>query len=76
MNVKVKKVSLEQSIIEVATRSGVKELVINKTPHGHSYNDFAEWDITDQQYYDLEELVDNVMEQMKGNSSLNVEWGN
>lgn len=74
MNVKVKKISFEESVLEVETRSGVKNLVITKTELGHSYNDFAEWDITDEQYYDLEELVDNVISQMSGKNSLNVTW--
>lgn len=74
MNVKVKKVSFEESILEVETRSGVKELIISKTEYGHSYEDFAEWNITDNQYYELEELVDNVITKMSGHSELNVFW--
>lgn len=74
MNVNVKEVSFEKSILEVETKSGVKELVISKTAHGHSYEDFAEWDITDNQYYELEELVDSVITKMSGHSELNVFW--
>lgn len=74
MNVKVKKLSFEQSVIEVETRSGIKELIINKTGVGHAYEDFAEWDITDNQYYDLEDLVDDVIKRMDSGTSLNVIW--
>lgn len=74
MNVRVKKISFEESILEVETKSGIKELVINKTDLGHSYEDFAEWDITDEQYYALEDLVDDVINRMSGNSELNVFW--
>jgi hypothetical protein len=69
MKVIVKKVNSNQSVIEVQTRSGVKELVISKTPNGHSYDDFGEWGISDSQYYDLEKLVDDVMDRMMGVSS-------
>lgn len=74
MNVKVKKVSFDESILEVYTKSGIKTLVINKTQYGHSYEDFSEWDITDEQYYALEDLVDNVVERMRGQNKLNVSW--
>lgn len=74
MEVRVKKVSAEESILEVETESGVKDLVITKTDFGHSYEDFAEWDITDEQYYALEELVDNVIDRMRGLGNLNVVW--
>lgn len=74
MNVKVKKISFEESILEVETKSGIKQLVISKTELGHSYEDFAEWDITDEQYYALEDLVDDVINRMSGHSELNVFW--
>ena len=74
MNVKVKKISIEESILEVETISGIKELVISKTKHGHSYDDFSEWDITDKQYYELEDLVGDVIARMSGHSELNVFW--
>jgi hypothetical protein len=74
MEVRVKKVSAEESTLEVETESGVKDLVITKTDFGHSYEDFAEWDITDEQYYALEELVDNVIDRMRGLGNLNVVW--
>ncbi|MGR6115868.1 hypothetical protein ACTHHL_04655 [Aeribacillus composti] len=72
MNVTIKKISFEESILEVETKSGIKELVINKTGSGYSYKDFAEWDITDEQYYALEDLVDDVINLMSGHSELNV----
>ena len=74
MNVKVKKISIEESILEVETISGIKELVISKTKYGHSYDDFGKWDITDKQYYELEELVDYVIARMSDDSELNVFW--
>lgn len=74
MEVRVKKVSAEESTLEVETESGVKDLVITKTDFGHSYEDFAEWDITDEQYYALEELVDYVIDRMRGLGNLNVVW--
>lgn len=74
MNVKVKKMSFEESILEVETRSGVKELVIKKEELGHSYSDFADWDITDNQYYELENFLDDLIEKMSGRSELSVSW--
>lgn len=75
LDVKIKKVSFEESIIEVETKSGTKTLTIEKTAVGHAYEDFTDWDISDRQYYDLEELVDSVIDRMRGNSSsLNVSW--
>ena len=74
MKVVVKNVNSNQSVIEVQTKSEVKELVISKTPHGYSYDDFGEWEITDKQYYDLEELVDSVMDKMSGGSSLDISY--
>lgn len=74
MNVNVKKIEKDESIIEVETRSEVKELVIERTEYGHRYKDFGEWDISDNQYDDLEELVDSITDQMSGKSSLNVSY--
>lgn len=74
MNVQVIELSHEQAILNVETKTEIKALVINKTEHGHSYDDFAGWEITDEQYYDLEKLVDRVIEKMENGSSLNVEW--
>lgn len=74
MKVIVKEVTFDKSVIEVETKSGTKQLVISRTPYGHSYEDFAEWDISDKQYYDLEELVDSVTDRMSGSSSLDIEW--
>lgn len=76
MNVDVRKISDEQTIIKVQTNNGIKDLTINKTEFGWSYTDFAEWDISDEQYYDLEELVDNIGNEINGKrSSLNVTYG-
>ncbi|MFB7140797.1 hypothetical protein ACFCYN_14180 [Gottfriedia sp. NPDC056225] len=76
MNVTIRKVSEEQTIIEVQTRNGIKELPITKTEFGYSYPDFAEWDISDKNYYDLEELVDNLGDKLMGkSSSLNISYG-
>ena len=74
MDVQVIELSNEQAILNVETKTEAKVLVISKTEHGHSYDDFADWEITDKQYYDLEELVDSVIEKMEGRSSLNVKW--
>lgn len=49
-----------------------KLLKINKTLHGYSYNDFADWDILDNQYYQLEELVDSIIDMMQGYDDLEV----
>lgn len=65
MNVIVKKISFDESILEVYTKNGIKTLVVNKTQYGHSYEDFAEWDITDEQYYALEDLIDYVIDEMR-----------
>jgi len=72
MRVIVKKLTKEQSLLEVETGSGVKVLEINKESFGYSYDDFAEWDITDNQYYQLQELVDNIINRMKGYDDLEV----
>lgn len=74
MDVKVEKITEEESVLKVKTNSGTKKITINKLPHGYSYDDFAEWDITDEQYYALEDLVDNITEKMRGRSPLNVDW--
>lgn len=74
MNVIVKKVTFDESILEVQTKSGIKTLVVNKTQYGHSYDDFSEWDITDKQYYELEDLIDIVIDEMRWKNKLNVSW--
>jgi len=74
MKTTIKKINELQSIIEVETKSGVMTLEINKTRAGHSYNDFAEWDITDMQYYNLEKLVDDIIDKMKGDNVLEVSY--
>jgi hypothetical protein len=72
MKVIVKKLTKEQTLLEVETRNGIKLLDINKTAYGYSYKDFTEWDITDNQYYQLEELIDNIIDRMKGYDDLEV----
>jgi hypothetical protein len=72
MKVTVKKLTKEQSLLEVKTGSGIKLLEINKTEHGYSYDDFAEWDISDNQYYKLEELVDGIIDRMQDYDDLEV----
>lgn len=68
----VKEVTPIKSIIEVETNSGLKTLEINETLYGHSYDDFAQWDITDAQFERLEELVDSIIKQMEGDDDLEV----
>ena len=72
MKVIVKKLTKEQALLEVETGSGIKLLEINKTVHGYSYDDFGEWDITDNQYYQLEELVDSIIDRMQGYDDLEI----
>jgi hypothetical protein len=72
MKVVVKELTKEQSLLEVETKSGIKKLKIKKTKFGHSYDDFSDWDITDNQYYKLEELVDSIIERMEGYEDLEV----
>lgn len=72
MKVIAKKLTKEQALLEVETGSGIKLLEINKTAYGHSYNDFAEWDITDNQYYQLEKLVDSIINKMQGYDDLEI----
>lgn len=74
MKVVVKELNSNKCLIEVSSKSGLKELEILKTDMGHSYEDFAEWDITDDEYYELERLVDDLMKQMSGNSSLDISF--
>ena len=74
MKATIKKLNGLQSIIEVETKSGFMTLEINRTQTGHSYDDFAEWDITDNQYYHLEGLVDDVIDKMKGDNDLEVSY--
>jgi len=74
MKVTIKKLNELQSIIEVETNSGVMTLEINRTQTGHSYNGFERWGITDNQYYHLEELVDDVIDKMKGDNDLEVSY--
>ena len=60
----VKKLEEEQSIIDFHTETGVKKLEINVTDHGYSYKDFSEWDITDDEYCKIEEIVDKIIDKM------------
>jgi len=68
----VTKLTKEKAVIEIKTSKGMNILVINETPHGHSYNVFAEWDITDSQYERIEELADDIMRRMEGSDDLEV----
>jgi hypothetical protein len=72
MKVTVKKLTKEQLLLEIETRSGNKELKIKKNEFGYSYTDFSEWDISDNQYYKLEELVDGIIDRMKDYDDLEV----
>ncbi len=66
MNVNVKKLTKEQSVLEVFKGNQKFDLTIDKTQLGHSYDDFSDWPITDSEYYDLEEFVDSIIKQMEG----------
>lgn len=70
----IKQLTSEKSIIEVETNSGKEILIIMKTKYGHSYNDFAEWNISDSQYERLEELVSDIMRKMEGSDELEVSF--
>ena len=72
MRVTVKKLTKEMSIIEVETRTGTEILQIDGTPTGHSYDDFADWNITNEEYYQLEGFVDTITERMDGKELLDV----
>ncbi|RHW31875.1 hypothetical protein [Oceanobacillus profundus] len=72
MRVTVKKLTKEMSIIEVETRTGTETLQIDRTPTGHSYDDFADWNITNEEYYQLEGFVDTITERMDGKELLDV----
>jgi hypothetical protein len=75
MNVTVRKVSENETIIEVQTRNGIKDLSVTKTQFGYSYKDFTDWDISDDEYYALEDLVDNIGDKLLGNKSpLNISY--
>lgn len=74
MKIVVKKLTKEESVIEVETRAGIKTLTIQETQYGHSYDDFAKWDITDDQYYQFEEFVDGIMKKMSGKDNLEVTY--
>jgi len=69
MNVTVRNVSEEKTILEVQTQNGIKELVVKKTEHGYSYTDFSDWPISDDNYYDLEDFVDNLGKKWIGETS-------
>lgn len=74
LKVKVKKVTPEMSELVVTSGEWEKGIEIKKTEYGHSYTDFTDWDITDEEYYNLEELVDDVIRKMVGNATVQVDW--
>ncbi|MEJ9331135.1 hypothetical protein [Bacillus licheniformis] len=75
MDVKVKKLTEDESILEVHTYCGAKDIVISKTRFGYSHDDFSGWAMSDQNYEDLENLIEEVWERMDGrSSSLIVDW--
>ncbi|MGD7046982.1 hypothetical protein FZC83_01970 [Rossellomorea marisflavi] len=51
----LKKLDGQQSLIEFQTSGGVNVLEINATEYGYTYEDFTNWDITDDEYYDSED---------------------
>lgn len=61
----VKKLETEHSIIEFYTRNGVMSLEINDSKYGYSYEDYSDWDISDEEYYKIENLVDSIIDQME-----------
>jgi len=74
MQVVVKKLTKEESVIEVETKTGIKTLTIQETQFGHSYDFFADWVITDDQYNQLEEFVDGIIKKMSGKDNLEVTY--
>jgi hypothetical protein len=66
----VKKMLQDQSIIEFHTATGTKKLEINATTYGYSYEDFSQWNISDEEYYRIEEVVDRIIDEMSSEDEL------
>lgn len=66
MKITVKEMGFLKAVLELTSSKGKKfELVIEKTENGHAYEDFSEWDITDDEYYFLDDQMDSYVNQMK-----------
>jgi len=66
MRITVKEMGFYKAILKLTNSVGKEfELVIEKTEHGHAYDDFSEWDITDDEYYFLDDQIGGYINQMK-----------
>lgn len=66
MEIYLKEMNPLEATLEITNSKGKGfTLVIERTEYGHSHEDFTEWDITDKEYYFLEDRVDNYIEEMK-----------
>lgn len=60
MKATIKRMDEEILVIDFHTKNGVRTLEINATDTGYRHEDFSNWDITDDEYYKIEEMVDNI----------------
>lgn len=75
MIVNVIEISKEKSVLEVKKGDWASTLeIVRRGPGHHAYDDFAEWPINDDEYYELEEVVDQVIEKMEGKRNIEVNW--
>lgn len=66
MRITVKEMGFLKAVLGLTNSKGKEfELVIEKTEHGHAYADFSEWDITDDEYYFLDDQIGSYIDQMK-----------
>lgn len=66
MRITVKEMGFLKAVLELTNSKGKKfELIIKKTEHGHAYEDFSEWDISDDEYCFLDDQMDSYVNQMK-----------
>ncbi|WP_079516575.1 hypothetical protein [Rossellomorea marisflavi] len=66
----VKKISEQQAIIEFHTNTGTKVLEINATNYGYTHEDFTDWDISDEEYYTMEDVVSRIADAMGSEDEL------
>jgi predicted fused transcriptional regulator/phosphomethylpyrimidine kinase len=70
----VKQLTYNKAVIDFHTRTGLKTLEINRThQHIKSYEDFSAWDVTDEEYYKIDNICDRIRDEMDNGNEVSYE---
>jgi translation elongation factor P/translation initiation factor 5A len=74
MKVTVNKIDSKSTLVEVHTATGIEEIKVERTDYGYSYTDYSDFNITENEYYALEEFMDNLTSTIRKEHLLDIEY--